>query len=97
VLKRGVWSLHELLSDLMDLARIDAGQDRLSLQNFDVALTLRDLCESLRALANERNLFLRASGPSTLPVQGARIKITCIAQNLLLNALRYTSTGGVTL
>jgi signal transduction histidine kinase len=93
VLKRGVWSLHELLSDLMDLA----GQDRLSLQNFDVALTLRDLCESLRAIANERNLFLRVSGPSTLPVQGDRIKITRIAQNLLLNALRYTSTGGVTL
>jgi signal transduction histidine kinase len=68
VLKRGVQSLHELLSDLMDLARIDAGQDRLALQNFDVARTLRD-----------------------------RIKIMRIAQNLLLNALRYTSTGGVTL
>jgi signal transduction histidine kinase len=81
----------------MDLARIDAGQDRLSLQNFDVALTLRDLCESLRAIANERNLFLRVSGPSTLPLQSDRIKITRIAQNLLLNALRYTSTGGVTL
>jgi signal transduction histidine kinase len=91
-----VQSLHELLSDLMDLARIDAGHDRLSLQNFDAAVTLRDLCESLRAVASERNLFLRVVGPSTLPVQGDRIKVLRVAQNLLLNALRYTNTGGVT-
>jgi len=97
VLKRGVQSLHELLSDLVDLARIDAGQDRLALETFDVSATLRHLCESLRALANERNLFLRVIGPSTLEVQGDRIKIVRVAQNLLLNALRYTRTGGVTL
>jgi signal transduction histidine kinase len=97
VLKRGVQSLHELLCDLIDLARIDAGQDRLALETFDVSATLRHLCESLRALANERNLFLRVIGPSTLEVQGDRIKIVRVAQNLLLNALRYTRAGGVTL
>jgi signal transduction histidine kinase len=97
VLKRGVHTLHELLSDLMDLARIDAGHERLSLEAFDAAATLRDLCESLRVVANERNLFLRVSGPSTLPVHGDRIKVVRVAQNLLLNALHYTRTGGVTL
>jgi signal transduction histidine kinase len=97
VLKRGVQSLHELLSDLMDLARIDAGQDHLSLETFDAAASLRLLSESLRAVATERNLFLRVSGPATLEVQGDRIKILRVAQNLLLNALRYTRSGGVTL
>jgi signal transduction histidine kinase len=97
VLKRGVKSLHDLLSDLIDLARIDAGQDRLALETFDLSATLRPLCESLRAMANERNLFLRVIGPSTLEVQGDRIKVVRVAQNLLLNALRYTRTGGVTL
>jgi signal transduction histidine kinase len=97
VLKRGVRTLYELLSDLMDLARIDAGHERLSLETFDAAVTLRDLCETLRVVANERNLFLRLSGPSTLLVKGDRIKVVRVAQNLLLNALRYTSTGGVTL
>lgn len=97
VLKRGVKSLHDLLSDLIDLARIDAGQDRLALETFDLSATLRLLCESLRAMANERSLFLRVIGPSTLEVQGDRIKVVRVAQNLLLNALRYTRTGGVTL
>jgi signal transduction histidine kinase len=97
VLKRGVQSLQELLSDLIDLARIDAGQDHLTLETFDVAVALRQLSDPLRAVAHERSLFLRVSGPETLEVQADRIKILRVAQNLLLNALRYTRTGGVTL
>lgn len=96
VLKRGVQSLHELLSDLVDLARLDAGQDQLYLGTFDVAATLRELCESLRPMATERNLFLRTAGPAALEVQGDRIKILRVVQNLVLNALRYTPQGGVT-
>jgi signal transduction histidine kinase len=97
VLKRGVHALHELLSDLVDLARLDAGQDQLYLDTFDAASTLRELCESLRSLATERNLFLHTAGPDTLEVEGDRIKTVRVAQNLLLNALRYTHEGGVTL
>jgi len=96
VLKRGVQSLHELLSDLVDLARLDAGRDRLYLETFDAAATLRELCESHRQMATERNLFLRTVGPSVLEVQGDRVKTLRVAQNLLLNALRYTREGGVT-
>lgn len=96
VLKRGVQALHELLSDLVDLARLDAGQDQLYLDTFDAAATLRELCESLRPLATERDLFLRTAGPSVLEVEGDRIKTIRVAQNLLLNALRYTREGGVT-
>jgi signal transduction histidine kinase len=96
ILKRGVQSLHELLSDLVDLARLDAGQDQLYLETFDAAAAVRELCESLRHMATEQSLFLRTAGPSVLEVQGDRIKILRVAQNLLLNALRYTSEGGVT-
>lgn len=96
LLKRGVQSLHELLSDLVDLARLDAGQDQLYLDTFDAAKTLRELCESLRQMATERSLFLRTGGPIALEVEGDRIKILRVTQNLLLNALRYTREGGVT-
>jgi signal transduction histidine kinase len=96
ILKRGVQSLHELLSDLVDLARLDAGQDQLYLETFDAAAAVRELCESLRQMATEQSLFLRTAGPTVLEVQGDRIKILRVAQNLLLNALRYTGEGGVT-
>ena len=47
-------------------------------------------------MAAERGLLLKAVGPTTLPVEGDAVKTRRIAQNLLLNALKYTQEGGVT-
>lgn len=95
VLRRTVQSLHALLVDLMNLSRLEAGQEKARLETIDVARTLRELCDSLRPLAKKRNLFLHAAGPGTLEVEGDSVKVVRIAQNLLLNALRYTKHGGV--
>lgn len=95
VLRRSLQSLHAFLTDLMNLSRLEAGQEQLKLDTIDVARTLRELCDSLRPLATKRNLFLRAVGPSALEIEGDSVKIVRIAQNLLLNALRYTQRGGV--
>ena len=43
----------------------------------------------------ERGLFLHAAGPASLPVQSDLVNVQRIAQNLLLNALKYTQRGGV--
>ena len=42
-------------------------------------------------------LYLNASGTTPLRVEGDRVKVRRIAQNLLLNALKYTKRGGITL
>src|SRR5262249_57579873 len=39
--------------------------------------------------------FLAAEGPASLQIEGDAIKTRRIAQNLLLNALKYTEQGGV--
>ena len=61
-----------------------------------MAALLRDLCEGLQAQAQSRNLSLRFDGPSTLSVQGDAVKIRRITQDLVLNAIKYTRQGGVT-
>lgn len=95
ILQRSVTSLRGLLSDLMDLARLEAGQEYRRFRRFDAADMLREFCDSIRPLATERNLFLKAEGPSSLPVMGDSVKILRIAQNLVLNALKVTEQGGV--
>jgi signal transduction histidine kinase len=95
MLQRSVESLRVLLTDLLDLSRLEAGEDRRNLSHFDAAVLLRQYCDSVRPLAIERNLFLRAEGPQTLPVEGDPVKIQRIAQNLILNALNVTCRGGV--
>jgi signal transduction histidine kinase len=94
-LQRGTVSLRDLLTDLMDLARLEAGHERRNLVDFDAAQTVREFCEPLRALAAQRNLFLRTDGPEHLMVQGDPPKLQRIAQNLVLNALKATREGGV--
>ena len=95
MLKRNVASLHSLLDDIMNLARLQAGHEVRQVKAFDAAATLRDLCDSMRPLAEERGLFLEADGPAELQVEGDAVKVRRVAQNLLLNALKYTDRGGV--
>jgi signal transduction histidine kinase len=96
LLQKNVASLYSLLEDVMDLARLQAGHEHREVKPFDAGLVLRELCDRMQPMAAERGLFLRADGPDTLPVEGDAVKAQRIAQNLLLNALKYTVRGGVT-
>jgi signal transduction histidine kinase len=49
----------------------------------------------MRPLATDRGLFLESHGPTALQVEGDAVKTRRIAQNLLLNAIKYTEQGGV--
>jgi len=94
-LRKSVVSLHDLLSDLMSLARLEAGHDHRSVAPFDVATLMTEFCDSMRPLAAERGLFLLGAGPDSLAVEGDAAKVRRIAQNLVLNALNVTVRGGV--
>jgi signal transduction histidine kinase len=94
-LQKGVKSLHTLLTELTDLARIEAGHERRNVNSFDIATVLQELCENYQEMALQRGLFLRAEGATALRVEGDPIKVARIAQNLIINALMYTQRGGV--
>jgi signal transduction histidine kinase len=95
MLSKSVTSLHEMLNDLLSLARLEAGQELREITAFDAAILLRDFCTASQAAATDRGLFLKMDGPDTLPVEGDKPKILRILQNLLLNAVKYTQRGGV--
>jgi signal transduction histidine kinase len=95
LLQTSVSSLHAMLDDVMDLARLEAGHERRQIAALDAAALLSEMCEARQELARARGLSLQASGPVSLPVEGDAVKIVRIAQNLLLNALKYTHEGGV--
>jgi signal transduction histidine kinase len=96
MLQKNVSSLYSLLENVMDLARLQAGHEHRVVNPFDAAVILRELCERMQPMAEEQGLFLKADGPDTLPIEGDAVKTQRIAQNLLLNALKYTPKGGVT-
>lgn len=95
LLERSVTSLVALLNDLLDLSRLEAGRDERRVAAFDVTEILGELCTSIQQLAADRGLFLESHGPPALHVEGDAVKTRRIAQNLLLNAIKYTEQGGV--
>jgi len=79
------------------LARSQAGQEERRVAPFDAADLLRRLCDDVRPLADAKKLSLSVEGPEALQVEGDAVKVRRIAQNLLLNALKYTRAGSVVL
>jgi signal transduction histidine kinase len=96
ILMRNLTSLHHLLNDVTDLARLQAGREERRIDPIDVSPLLQQLCEGIRPLAQQRRLFLRCNGPPGFAVEGDEVKIRRIVQNLVLNAVKFTREGGIT-
>jgi len=87
-----------LIGDVVDLAVSDAGQLRLNFENVDLGQILRLIAESGSQLAAEKGLSWEANLPESGPwVWGDRTRIRQVALNLINNAIKFTSTGGISL
>jgi len=96
MLERNVLSLQHLLDDVLEMARLQAGKDRRRVAPFDAAQLLRELGEDMQEFARQRGLELKCDGPTPFLVEGDSVKVRRIAQNLVINAIRYTRKGSVT-
>lgn len=95
ILMRNVTSLHHLLDDVTSLARLQAGREHRRIEPLDITPIMQQLCEGIRPLAQQRRLFLRCEGPEGFAADGDAVKIRRIAQNLILNAVKFTQEGGI--
>lgn len=96
ILMRNVTSLARLLDDMTSLARLHAGRETRRIELMDATHTIQTLCEDVRPFAEERGLHLIENGPVGFAVDGDPVKLRRIAQNLILNAVKYTRSGGIT-
>ena len=90
MLSRNLGTVQTMLTSLMDLSRLEAGQEQLQIESFNAAQLLQEIVASAQPVAAERGIILQADGPPSLVVKTDRIKLQRIVQNLLLNALKYT-------
>ncbi len=96
MLQRNIRQATQMLTELLDYSRMEAGQEELNIRSVDINELIEALVESALPLAGERGLWLNYESPNSLVVAGDAVKISRIVQNLLLNALKYTQKGGVT-
>ena len=87
--------LLDLINDILDLAKIEAGKMQVRLEEFSV----RDVCEGLltmfRPLAEKKNIDLRGQlDPASPLLRQDAGKLQQILSNLLSNAIKFTPEGG---
>jgi two-component system phosphate regulon sensor histidine kinase PhoR len=90
--------LNALLSDLIDISRIESGEMRMSFRMFDIQPMLRDLVAEMQDIASLKNIELYFTG-NILPhhevyVFGDKERIRQVLINLLDNAIKYTNANG---
>jgi Na+/proline symporter/signal transduction histidine kinase len=87
-------AVEDILSTILDISRFDAGAVKPELGLFHVQDVLTPLAQEFAPLAAQKNLRLRIL-PSKLIVKSDRKLLRRILQNLISNAIKYTSKGGV--
>ena len=89
--------LLSLLSDILDMSKIEAGRIVLNLTVFDLHRLMDDIRDMLKPSANEKGLYLSfaISGDTPRYVYSDKARLRQILVNLVVNGLKHTSRGGV--
>lgn len=88
-------SMGDLVGDLLEISRLDAGNLRLDLRPFSVAEVGGRALAALAPLALERRIDLRSDLPPRMrAATGDRREVQRILTNLVGNALKFTPEGG---
>ena len=87
------------LTDILDVAKIEAGKLQLEAAPFDLHVLLHALRQGFAPLAASQGLTFEAQIDPTLPawVQGDALRLRQIVANFLNNALKFTASGGIRL
>ena len=85
----------DLINDLLDISKIEAGAQEMNFEAVSLNDTLAETVALMQPQANRERVIIRSSFASTLPDVVADLRsIKQIALNLLSNAVRYTGAGG---
>ena len=95
VIDRQVAHMSRLVSDLLDVSRVDSGKLRLERQIVDMRKIIDEAVESCRAAMDTRLQKFHVRVPQrALEVDGDPVRLAQVLSNLLDNASKYTPDGG---
>lgn len=95
-------SLHllDIIQDILDFAKIEAGKMDLELRSVNLDELLSDVGNSMHMQAEQKNLSFEMQTPDTsdeILVYGDYLRLKQVIINLVGNAIKFTHEGGITL
>ena len=99
IINRSGKHLLQLINDVLDMSKIEAGKARLDQENINLFALIRDVTNMLRVRAEEKGLQLLFDQEPGVPrfIRGDAPKIRQVIINLIGNAVKFTEKGSVNL
>jgi two-component system cell cycle sensor histidine kinase PleC len=86
--------LLEVINDILDMSKIEAGRMKLDMEQLDLSKTLAESLRVVSGRADDKNLALDADIDGPISVVADRRATKQIIVNLLSNAVKFTPDGG---
>ena len=87
--------LLQLINDVLDLAKVEAGRMELNPEPFNLAKSIEEVCAVAKAIAQKKHIALRLQVAENLSdVSLDQQKFKQVIYNLLSNAVKFTDEGG---
>jgi signal transduction histidine kinase len=95
MVKKSARHLLELINDVIDVSKIEAGKTELNMEAFDIGELVHDVGESFAVIAANKGLRLEWNKDGKVEVSSDRRRVRQILMNLVGNAVKFTESGTV--
>ncbi|HLT40896.1 MAG TPA: HAMP domain-containing sensor histidine kinase, partial [Enhygromyxa sp.] len=92
--RRNADRLGQLISDLLDISRIEAGKYKIEMRTLSVASVAHAVSKSVAESRRRRGVLLEIDAPSELRVRADTGALEQLLVNLVENAIKYGPEGG---
>lgn len=96
-IKASAVRLVDLVNDLLNVARIEAGRTKFTLVDFNAPEALQEIVSTLEPLGKERGIPITINTGTPTSVQADPDKVKQVLINLVGNSLKFTSKGSITI
>lgn len=92
--RKGSRHLLQLINDVLDMSKIEAGRLDLDPEDLDVEEVVAEVCSTIEPLSGAKRLEVAYHLPPQLIVHADRVRLKQIFFNLLSNAVKFSADGG---
>lgn len=97
-IKRSCSNLTRIINDVLDISRIESGKITIERSGFDIKCALDESIVSIKKEARAKGIAVKLFIDAFMPVfvKGDEVRLRQIIDNLLVNALKFTEKGEIT-